>query len=153
MINGNEFKVIISLIEKGAFCVMTGKINSENVIVKVETYKVFEILLSIFLCFPVVGMIVLILRNAQEFLPILILVMIGQILIIRYVFIGLAFRFLSEDFLNRLPDVLDFEWKKNRCNTIKLMLRSVLIKGYSRFASFLFSIRKSSHTKPYYSYT
>lgn len=136
MINGNEFKVIISLIEKGAFCVMTGKINSENVIVKVETYKVFEILLSIFLCFPVVGMIVLILRNAQEFLPILILVMIGQILIIRYVFIGLAFRFLSEDFLNRLPDVLDFEWKKNRCNTIKLMLRSVLIKGYSRFASF-----------------
>ncbi|HEY5689416.1 MAG TPA: hypothetical protein VIS27_14020 [Yeosuana sp.] len=136
MINGNEFKVISSLIEKGAFCVMTGKINSENVIVKVETYKVFEILLSIFLCFPVVGMIVLILRNAQEFLPILILVMIGQILIIRYVFIGLAFRFLSEDFLNRLPDVLDFEWKKNRCNTIKLMLRSVLIKGYSRFASF-----------------
>lgn len=136
MINGNEFKVIISLIEKGAFCVMTGKINSENVIVKVETYKVFEILLSIFLCFAVVGMIVLILRNAQEFLPILILVMIGQILIIRYVFIGLAFRFLSEDFLNRLPDVLDFEWKKNRCNTIKLMLRSVLIKGYSRFASF-----------------
>lgn len=115
---------------------MTGKINSENVIVKVETYKVFEILLSIFLCFPVVGMIVLILRNSQEFLPILILVMIGQILIIRYVFIGLAFRFLSEDFLNRLPDVLDFEWKKNRCNTIKLMLRSVLIKGYSRFASF-----------------
>lgn len=136
MINGNEFKVISSLIEKGAFCVMTGKINSENVIVKVETYKVFEILLSIFLCFPVVGMIVLILRNSQEFLPILILVMIGQILIIRYVFIGLAFRFLSEDFLNRLPDVLDFEWKKNRCNTIKLMLRSVLIKGYSRFASF-----------------
>ena len=113
MINGNEFKVISSVIGKGAFCVMTGKINSDSGNVKVEIHKVFRVLLSVFLCFPVIGMIAIIWSKAQEFSPILILVMIGQILMIRYVFIGLAFKFLSKDSLNRLRDVLDFEWKKN----------------------------------------
>ena len=55
----------------------------------------------------------MILTKAQEFSPILILVMIGQILIIRYAFIGLAFKFLSRESLNRLRDVLDLEWIKN----------------------------------------
>ena len=112
-INGNEFKVISSVIGKGAFCVMSGKINSDGGNVKVEIHKVFKILLSIFLCFPVIGMITLILTKAQEFEPFLILVMIGQILMIRYVFIGFAFKSLSKDSLNRLRDVLDFEWIKN----------------------------------------
>ena len=114
IINGNEFKVISSVIGKGAFCVMTGKINSDNGNVKVEIHNVFKILLSIFLCFPIIGMIVLILSKAQEFSPILILVMIGQILIIRYAFIGLSFKFLSKESLNRLRDVIDFEWKKTK---------------------------------------
>ena len=30
IINGNEFKIISSTIGKGAFCVMTGKIESES---------------------------------------------------------------------------------------------------------------------------
>ena len=113
MINGNEFKVISSVIGKGAFCVMTGEINSNSGKVKVEIHKVFRILLSVFLLFPVIGMIAMIWSKAQEFSPILILVMIGQILMIRYVFIGLAFKFISKDSLNRLRDVLDFEWIKN----------------------------------------
>ena len=113
MIDGNEFKIISSVIGKGAFCVMTGKINSDNGNVKVEIHKVFRILLSIILCFPVIGIVALLLSDAKEFSPILILVLIGQVLMIRYVFIGLAFKLLSKASLYRLRDVLDFEWTKN----------------------------------------
>ena len=111
IINGNEFKIISSVIGKGAFCVMTGKINDTNGQVKVEIHKAFKILLSIILCFPIIAFFALTLTN--EFSPIMIIVTIGQILMIRYVFIGLAFNFLSKDSLNRLRDVLDFEWIKN----------------------------------------
>ncbi len=114
IIKGNEFKIISSTIGKGAFCVMTGAINSDGGNVNIKIHKVFRILLGIFLCFPVIGMIILILTKAQEFSPILILSMIGQILIIRYVFIGLAFKFLSRESLNRFCEVLDLEWIKDQ---------------------------------------
>ena len=113
MINGNEFKVISSIIGKGAFCVLTGKINAESGHVKVEIHKAFRIILSIILCFPIVGIAIAILTGAEEFAPILILVVILQVLMIRYIFIGLAFKFLSNTSLDRLRDVLDFEWIKN----------------------------------------
>ena len=113
IINGNEFKLISSTIGKGAFCVMTGVIESDKGNVKVEIHKVFRILLSIILCFPIIGILTAILTGKEEPNPIFILVVIGQIVIIRYVFIGLAFKFLSRESLNRLRDVLDFEWTKN----------------------------------------
>lgn len=113
IINGNQFKIISSAIGKGAFCVMTGKINSENGTVKVEIHKVFRVMLSILLCFPLIGMIVLILSGTKEFSPMLVLIMFAQILIIRYAFIGLAFKFLSKESLHKLRDVLDFEWIKD----------------------------------------
>jgi len=75
---------------------MTGKINSENGYVKVEIHKVFKILLSIFLCFPIISIIIMIISKSQNFSLFMILIMIGQILMIRYVFINLAFRLLSK---------------------------------------------------------
>ncbi|WGD35286.1 hypothetical protein [Olleya sp. YS] len=113
IINGNEFKIISSAIGKGAFCVMTGTIESDKGNVKVEIHKVFRILLSVILCFPIIAIIIAILTGKEEPNPIFILVAIGQILIIRYGFIGLAFKFLSKESLNRLRDVIDFEWIKN----------------------------------------
>jgi len=112
IINGNEFKIISSVIGKGAFCVMTGAIESDRGNVKVEIHKIFRVLLSIILSFPIVGILIAILTGQEEPNPIFILVVIGQILLIRYAFIGLAFKFLSRQSLNRLRDVLDFEWIK-----------------------------------------
>jgi hypothetical protein len=109
IINGNEFKLISSSIGKGAFCVMTGKIKSGEVKVKVEIHKVFRILLSIMLLFPIIGIVAITVSEPKEFSLILILVAIGQILIIRFAFIGLIFKFLSTESLNRLRDVLDLE--------------------------------------------
>ena len=112
IINGNEFKIISSTIGKGAFCVMTGSIESEGGNVKVEIHKVFRFFLSIFLCFPVIAILIAILTGQEEPNPIFIIVAIGQILIIRYAFIGFAFNYLSKQSLDRLRDVLDFEWIK-----------------------------------------
>lgn len=113
IVNGTDFKVISSVIGKGAFCVMTGKINSDSGVVKVEIHKVFKILLGVFMFLPIFGLVAMIWSKAQEFSPNLIVVMVGQILIIRFVFIGLAFKRISKDSLNRLRDVLDFEWIEN----------------------------------------
>ena len=112
IIQGNEFKLISSKIGKGAFCVMSGVIQSDSGNVKVEIHKVFRILLSIFLFFPIIGMIAIVVGEAKEFSPILILVVLAQILLIRYIFIELAFKTLSKQSLNRLRDVADFEFIK-----------------------------------------
>ncbi len=109
-IDGNEFKLISSTIGRGAFCVMSGQINSVDGSVKVEINKVFQILLTIILLLPLVGFLIKAINQTDKFSPIMILVAIGQILMIRYVFIGLAFRFLSRESLNRLQDVLDLDW-------------------------------------------
>jgi hypothetical protein len=85
MIDENEFKVISSVIGTGAFCVMTGKINSNNGNVTVEIHKVFRILLSIILCFPLIPTVAVLLTDTNEFSPVLILLVIGQVLMIRYV--------------------------------------------------------------------
>lgn len=92
---------------------MTGAIESEKGNVRIEIHKVFRIFLSIFLLFPIIGIIAITVSEAEKFSPILILVGIGQILIIRYAFIGIAFKFLSKESLNRLRDVLDIEYLKN----------------------------------------
>jgi len=113
IINEDGFKLISSTIGKGAFCVMTGKISSEMGNVKVEIHKVFKVLLSIILFLPIIGLFAITYSGAEKFSPVSVLVAIGQILMIRYVFIALAFRFLSKESLNRLRDVIDFEWTKN----------------------------------------
>jgi len=112
-INGNKFKIISATLGKGAFCVMHGSIESESGNVRVEIHKVFKILLSIFLLFPIVGFIAITISDTEKFSPLFILITIGQILMIRYAFIGLAFNFLSKESLNRLRDVVDFEWIHN----------------------------------------
>lgn len=112
-INGTGFKIISSAIGRGAFCVLTGEIASDQGNVRVEIHKVFKVLLSIILLFPVIGIIIALINGTEDFSPIFIVVVILQVLFIRLVFIGLAFRFLSKSSLNRFRDVLDIEWKKN----------------------------------------
>jgi membrane protein YqaA with SNARE-associated domain len=67
-------------------------------------------MLSIFIFLPIIGISISILTGIEEFSPIFILVAIGQTLIIRYIFIALAFKRLSKNSLRRLQDILDIEW-------------------------------------------
>ena len=109
-INGNEFELISSEVGKGIFCVMSGEINSESGIVKVEIHKVVRVLAIILYVLPLVGFSLTIYSEDIEALPIFILVLIAQVLMIRFLFIGLAFKFLSKRSLNKLRDVADLEW-------------------------------------------
>ena len=109
IIKENTFRIISSEIGNGAFCVLTGEINNQNGQVDIEINKVFRMLLSVFLCFPFVGLIMQILSEKLEFLAIFILVLIGQLLIIRFLFIEFAFKRFSKSSLNKLSDVLDIE--------------------------------------------
>ncbi|MEN3322098.1 hypothetical protein VP395_00025 [Mariniflexile soesokkakense] len=92
---------------------MTGEINSNGGHVKVEIQKAFKILSIIIICIPIIAITIAILARTEKFSPFFILVVIGQTLMIRYVFIGMAFKFLSNESLNRLRDVLDFELIKS----------------------------------------
>lgn len=108
---GNEFKIISSEIGKGALCVMTGKIDNDNSYVNVEINKVFRILFSIVFLLPIVSLTIETVKKPNDIL-IFILVGIGQILMIRYLFIGLFFYKMSKQSLNRLRDVLDIEFEE-----------------------------------------
>ncbi|NRS90551.1 hypothetical protein HNQ02_003496 [Flavobacterium sp. 7E] len=111
ILNGDEFKIITSEIGKGVFCVMTGKIDTKNGYVNVEINKVFQFIFSIICVMPIVALIFETYKNPNDIL-IFILVGIGQILIIRYFFIGLFFAKISKQSLNRLKDVLDIEFQE-----------------------------------------
>ncbi len=92
IIKGNEFKLISSAIGKGAFCVMTGVIETDKGNVKIEIYKVFRILLSIILCFPIVGILITILTGQDEPNTIFNLLVSVKILIITHACIDFAFK-------------------------------------------------------------
>ena len=108
-INNNKFRIISSEIGKGSFCVLNGEITNKHGIVNVEINKPFQILLCILLCLPAVGLIAQFLTQEANLFLLFTAVAIMQILMIRFIFIELAFRRLSKTSLNRLSDVLDIE--------------------------------------------
>lgn len=109
-INNNQFRIISSVIGTGAFCVLTGEINDTEGYVQVKVHIGFKILISI----PVLVLIILSLIS-----PLLgwedtqmpdIRFLLLLVLFIRYIYVGISFKVLSKQSLNRLRDVLDFEW-------------------------------------------
>lgn len=111
ILNGDEFKIISSEIGKGALCVMTGKIDNDNSYVNVEMNKAFRILFSIMFVMPIIALTIETVKKPNDIL-IFILVGIGQILMIRFFFIGMFFSRMSKQSLNRLRDVLDIEFEE-----------------------------------------
>ena len=111
ILNGDEFKIISSEIGKGALCVMTGKIDNDNSYVYVEMNKAFRILFSIMFVMPIIALTIQTVKKPNDIL-IFILVGIGQILMIRFFFIGMFFSRMSKQSLNRLRDLLDIEFEE-----------------------------------------
>ena len=111
-INGNEFTVISSAVGKGALCVMSGEIGKASGTVNVSLHTAFKVLFSFALVAPLVLFLISAFSDPNFLNLVSVLVLIGQTLMIRYVFIGLAFRFQSKESLSRLRDVLDLEWVK-----------------------------------------
>jgi ABC-type multidrug transport system fused ATPase/permease subunit len=110
VIEDNHFKLITSEIGFGAFCVMEGTINETTGTIKVTIHNVFKGFLSLFMLFPIAGFIMVTFFDKQEFSWIMLLVVLLQIVIIRFAIIELVFRRLSKRSLKSLRDVLDVEW-------------------------------------------
>jgi len=109
-VKNNNFRIISSNIGKGAFCTLTGFIKEEKGEVLVEINKPFKILLTILMLFPFVAFFIQLFSKTAEFNPIFIIVCIGQVLIIRFFFIGIFFKIQSKQSISKLSDVLDTEW-------------------------------------------
>ena len=106
---GNEFRIITSEIGIGALCVLSGNVNNQIGQINIELNKAFKLLFSVILCLPIVAVISVFIQEPSKFPWFLIVVVIFQILIIRYLIIEVFFRFASKRSLNRLIDVLDAE--------------------------------------------
>ncbi|AWH73875.1 hypothetical protein DCS32_06815 [Dokdonia sp. Dokd-P16] len=112
-INGNKFRLISSKIGRGAFCKLTGEVNTTSGFVDVEIHKAFKILLSLLYLLPVIGITTFLMKDEKEFSTLMAVSFISQILIIRFIAIPLTFHRNLKDSLNRLRDVLDIEWTEH----------------------------------------
>lgn len=114
LINENEFKVISSVIGAGTFCVMTGQIDLNGGNVSVEIHKAFRVSFIIIFFLLIIGNIGMVVIKLEEFSSAMVLILVGQILIIRYIIMEFAFRLLSRRSLHRLRKILNIEWIKNK---------------------------------------
>ncbi|MNS69482.1 hypothetical protein D3C72_1027940 [compost metagenome] len=109
-VSGSEFRIISSEIGIGSLCILSGNIENQLGQVTIEINKAFKVLFSILLILPFIPLISEYIKNPSDFPRILILVVIFQLFIIRFLMIELFFfRFVSKRSLNRLRDVLDAE--------------------------------------------
>lgn len=108
-IKKNYFKIISSKVGSGAFCTLEGEININDGFVKIKVHRVFKILLSILLLFPIIGIIISLTIGGESFELLMIPSIIGQLLIIRFIAISYIFSRNSKESLRRLRDVLDVE--------------------------------------------
>ncbi|MRX47127.1 hypothetical protein [Pedobacter puniceum] len=109
IIENNTFTIISSEIGKGAFCVLKGKIDNQVGQLNISINKAFQILLSVILCFPVVLLITDLISEKGRFSIMTLLTVILMFILIRFLFIEIAFRRLSKSSINRLSDILDIE--------------------------------------------
>lgn len=109
-VNHKDFRLISSSIGKGAFCVMTGQLNSDHGVVRVEVHQVFRYLFGLMLIAPLLAFLYLSFLPENGFSFLYLLVAVGQILMIRFIFLGILFNLFSKESLNKLRDTLDFEW-------------------------------------------
>lgn len=107
-VSHNSFRLISSSIGKGTLSVMTGEVNSNFGFVRVEVHKVFKYLFGVMLIAPLLVFLSSLPENGFSFLYLLITV--GQVLMVRFIFLGFFFNFFSKESLNKLRDILDFEW-------------------------------------------
>lgn len=109
-VENNKFRIVTSEIGKGAVWVMNGYISNEKCEVNMTINYPFKVIFSIIFCLPIIGFIFQILSEDNSMLiGMILLVMIGQLLIIRHVFLDFLFKKFARISLYRLRDVIDFE--------------------------------------------
>ncbi len=105
-VNENGFKLISSEIGRGAVCVLIGKFEGNTGEIEVRIHKAFKVMFSILMLMPIIGFGIAILTNGIEKSSGIIIPAIMGIVFVRFVFIELGFRFISNTGINKLTDIL-----------------------------------------------
>ena len=105
-VNEKGFKLISSEIGRGAVCVLIGKFDGKTGEIEVRIHKAFKVMFSILMLMPIIGFVIAILTNGIEKSYGIIIPTIIGILFVRFIFIELGFRFISNTGINKLTDIL-----------------------------------------------
>ena len=114
-VNENGFKIISSEIGRGAVCVIVGEFEGKTGEIEVRIHKAFKVMFSILMLMPIIGFGIAIFTNGLEKSYGIIIPMLMGILFVRFVFMELGFRFISNTGINKLTDILTIrELKKTQ---------------------------------------
>ena len=105
-VNKNGFKIISSEPGRGAFCVLSGKLESKKGSVEITINKAFRIMLSIIFLFPMVGFIISFFIKEIEVSISLIIPTLMSIIVFRFILTEIAFRIISKNGLNKLTSII-----------------------------------------------
>ena len=105
-VNEKGFKLISSEIGRGAVCVLIGKFDGKTGEIEVRIHKAFKVMFSILMLMPIIGFVIAILTNGIEKSYGIIIPTIMGILFVKFIFIELGFRFISNTGINKLTDIL-----------------------------------------------
>ena len=113
-VDNSNFKLITSIIGKGAFCVFNGKIKGNRGTLNVEIHKAFRILISIWLLLPTFGILASIVTIGFAKSIGLIAMIIIVLLILRFVIIELFFNSVTKNGIEKLKNTIGIiEIKEN----------------------------------------
>ncbi|MDG4716682.1 hypothetical protein [Winogradskyella marincola] len=114
-IEKNEFEVKLSKKIIGEFCFLKGKLKNEKGTLKIRTGRIFKIIFVTIVLFTLSGIVTAIVQNKLE----LIFHLVMTILIMRFIFLELGFRIISNIGINKLTEIIGIkELKKTLHNNV-----------------------------------
>lgn len=113
-VDDSSFKLITSIIGKGAFCVFNGEIKGKMGTLNVQIHKAFRILISIWLLLSAFGILSSIAKIGFIDSIGLIVMMIVVLLILRFVVMDLFFNSVAKNGIEKLKNTIGIiEIKEN----------------------------------------
>lgn len=103
------FKLISSEIGRGAVCIFLGNFQNNSGTIEIRIHKAFQFFFGIILTYPLIGFGLILfgqgMNSAIQFIPVLLL----EALFIKYVLIGLSFKYISRTGLKKLEGTLNIK--------------------------------------------
>jgi len=101
-IEKNEFEIKLSKKFYGEFCIIKGKLENKVGILEIRTSRIFKIIFISIILFALSGIIAAIIQNKIN----VILSLVLTIIVIRFIFIELGFRYVSKSGINKLTEII-----------------------------------------------
>ena len=98
----NEFEIKLSKKLIGEFCVLKRKLENKKGILEIRTGRIIKIIFVAIIILAISGIITAIIRTEWELIFHLIMI----ILVMRYIFLELGFRFASKSGINKLTKII-----------------------------------------------